>query len=50
MHEDQSLYVDFDHYSTFTTAPFGVANIAARDVKLYDHIFRAGMNYKFGWY
>jgi outer membrane immunogenic protein len=43
------LYVDFDHYTTFNSPPFGNANIAPRDVKLNDHIFRAGMNYKFGW-
>ena len=41
------LYVDFDHYTTFSTAPFGLGNIAPRDVKLNDHIFRAGMNYRF---
>jgi outer membrane immunogenic protein len=44
------LYVDFDHYTTFTAPPFGSGNIAPRDVKLNDHIFRAGMNYRFsGW-
>jgi len=42
------LYVDFDHYTTFNAPPFGVGNIAPRDVKLNDHIWRAGMNYKFG--
>ena len=41
------LYVDFDHYTTFNSPPFGVNNIAPRDVKLNDHIFRAGMNYRF---
>jgi outer membrane immunogenic protein len=42
------LYVKFDDYTTFTTPPFGGAglNIAPRNVKLYDNIFRAGMNYK----
>jgi hypothetical protein len=44
------LYVDFDHYTTFTTPPFDVGTNAPRDVKLNDHIFRAGMNYKLGWY
>src|SRR5262252_2083538 len=42
------LYVDFDHYTTFNSPPFGVNNIAPRDVKLNDHIFRGGLNYKFG--
>src|SRR5262249_47598542 len=43
------LYVKFDDYTTFTTPPFGGAglNIAPRNVKLYDNIFRAGMNYRF---
>jgi len=46
------LYVKFDDYTTFTTPPFGGAggNIAPRNVKLYDNIIRAGMNYKIGWY
>jgi outer membrane immunogenic protein len=46
------LYVKFDDYTTFTQPPFGGAglNIAPRSVKLYDNIFRAGMNYKLGWY
>jgi outer membrane immunogenic protein len=46
------LYVKFDDYTTFTTPPFGAAglNIAPRNVKLYDNVFRAGMNYKLGWY
>jgi outer membrane immunogenic protein len=43
------LYVKFDDYTTFTTPPFGGLglNIAPRNVKLYDNIFRAGMNYRF---
>jgi outer membrane immunogenic protein len=41
------LYVKFDDYTTFNSPPFGNANIAPRSVKLYDNIFRAGMNYKF---
>jgi opacity protein-like surface antigen len=41
------LYVKFDDYTTFTTAPFGVGNISPREVKLEDYIWRAGMNYKF---
>jgi len=43
------LYVKFDDYTTFNSPPFGNANIAPRDVKLYNNIFRAGMNYKLGW-
>src|SRR5262249_14104994 len=42
------LYVDFDHYTTFNSPPFGVNNIAPRDVRLNDHIIRGGLNYKFG--
>jgi len=44
------LYVKFDDYTTFTQPPFGGAggNIAPRSNKLYDNIFRAGMNYKIG--
>src|SRR5215472_1928221 len=44
------LYVKFDDYTTFTQPPFGGLglNIAPRSVKLYDNIFRAGMNYKIG--
>jgi outer membrane immunogenic protein len=41
------LYVKFDDFRTFTTPPFGALDIAPRNVKLYDNIFRAGMNYKF---
>jgi outer membrane immunogenic protein len=48
--KSEYLYVKFDDYTTFTSPPFGVNNIAPRNVKLYDNIFRAGMNYKFGWY
>jgi outer membrane immunogenic protein len=46
------LYVKFDDYQTFTQPPFGGAglNIAPRNNKLNDNIFRAGMNYKLGWY
>jgi outer membrane immunogenic protein len=44
------LYVKFDDYTTFTQPPFGAENIAPRNVKLYDNIIRAGMNYKIGWY
>jgi outer membrane immunogenic protein len=48
------LYVKFDDYQTFTSPPFGGQglNIAPRNNKLNDNIFRAGMNYKFwsGWY
>jgi outer membrane immunogenic protein len=46
------LYVKFDDYQTFTQPPFGGAglNLAPRNNKLNDNIFRAGMNYKLGWY
>ena len=44
------LYVKFDDYTTFTSPPFASNNIAPRNVKLYDNIIRAGMNYKIGWY
>jgi outer membrane immunogenic protein len=41
------LYVKFDDYTTFTTGPFAVGTVSPREVKLDDHIWRAGMNYKF---
>ena len=41
------LYVKFDDYTTFNSPPFASNNIAPRNVKLYDNIFRAGMNYRF---
>ena len=45
------LYVDFGTFSTFTSAPFGTADVLPRDVKLKDYIWRAGLNYKLGgWY
>jgi outer membrane immunogenic protein len=46
------LYVKFDDYTTFTQPPFGGQglNLAPRNNKLNDNIFRAGMNYKLGWY
>jgi outer membrane immunogenic protein len=47
--KSEYLYVKFDDYTTFTSPPFGNGNIAPRNVKLYDNIFRAGMNYKLGW-
>ena len=47
--KSEYLYVKFEDYTTFTSPPFGANNIAPRNVKLYDNIFRAGMNYKFGW-
>jgi outer membrane immunogenic protein len=47
--KSEYLYVKFDDYTTFTSPPFGNNNIAPRDVKLYNNIFRAGMNYKLGW-
>jgi outer membrane immunogenic protein len=46
------LYVKFDNFNTFTTGPFsgvGTGNVAPREVKLEDFVWRAGMNYKFGW-
>jgi outer membrane immunogenic protein len=45
--KSEYLYVKFDDYTTFNSPPFGNANIAPRNVKLFDNIFRAGMNYKF---
>jgi outer membrane immunogenic protein len=45
--KSEYLYVKFDDYTTFNSPPFGNGNIAPRNVKLYDNIFRAGMNYKF---
>jgi outer membrane immunogenic protein len=48
--KSEYLYVKFDDYTTFNSPPFGNGNIAPRNVKLYDNIFRAGMNYKLGWY
>jgi outer membrane immunogenic protein len=47
--KSEYLYVKFDDYTTFNSPPFGNGNIAPRNVKLYDNIFRAGMNYKLGW-
>jgi outer membrane immunogenic protein len=44
------LYVKFENFTTFTTGPFavgGFSNVAPREVKLEDYIWRAGMNYKF---
>jgi outer membrane immunogenic protein len=40
------LYADFGTFNTFTSLPFGTTNIA-RDVKVKDYVWRAGMNYKF---
>jgi hypothetical protein len=39
--------VKFDDYTTFTTGPFAPINASPREVRLEDHIFRAGMNYRF---
>jgi outer membrane immunogenic protein len=43
------LYVKFDDFNTFTTGPFAVVggNVGPRQVRLEDHIFRGGINYKF---
>jgi len=41
------LYVKFDDYTTFTAGPFATFAVSPRQVKLEDHIFRAGMNYRF---
>ena len=41
------LYVKFDDYTTFTTGPFAAMSVSPREVKLDDHIWRAGMNYRF---
>jgi outer membrane immunogenic protein len=46
--KSEYLYVKFDDYTTFNSPPFGNNNIAPRNVKLFDNIFRAGLNYKFG--
>jgi outer membrane immunogenic protein len=48
--KSEFLYVKFDNFTTFTNAPFAVSNIsnvAPREVKLEDYIWRAGLNYKF---
>jgi outer membrane immunogenic protein len=41
------LYADFGTYRTFVLPPFNTNNVSPRDVKLNDHIWRAGMNYRF---
>jgi outer membrane immunogenic protein len=41
------LYADFGTYTTFTSPPFGAGDIAPRQVKVKDYIWRAGMNYRF---
>jgi outer membrane immunogenic protein len=41
------LYVKFDDYTTFTTGPFAAMSVSPREVRLDDHIWRAGMNYRF---
>jgi hypothetical protein len=38
---------EVDDYTTFTTGPFARFSVSPREVKLDDHIWRAGMNYKF---
>ena len=48
--KSEFLYVKFDDYTTFTNAPFALApfgNVAPRQVRLEDYIWRAGLNYKF---
>jgi len=45
--KSEYLYVKFDDFTTFTTGPFAPINSSPREVRLQDHIFRAGMNYKF---
>jgi outer membrane immunogenic protein len=45
--KSEYLYVKFDDYTTFTTGPFARFSVSPREVKLDDHIWRAGMNYKF---
>jgi outer membrane immunogenic protein len=45
--KSEYLYVKFDDYTTFTTGPFAIGNVSPREVRLDDHIIRAGMNYKF---
>ena len=41
------LYVDFGTFQSFTRGPFATDIVFPRDVKLHDHIVRAGLNYKF---
>jgi outer membrane immunogenic protein len=41
------LYVKLDNFTTFTNGPFGILNVAPREVRLEDYIWRAGLNYKF---
>jgi len=45
--KSEFLYADFGTFRTFTSPPFGAADIFPRDVKVKDYIWRAGMNYKF---
>src|SRR5205085_1531469 len=45
--KSEFLYADFGTYTTFTAPPFGALDIAPRQVKVKDYIWRAGMNYKF---
>ena len=45
--KSEFLYADFGTYTTFTSPPFGSADIAPRQVKVKAYVWRAGMNYKF---
>jgi outer membrane immunogenic protein len=45
--KSEFLYADFGTYTTFTSPPFGAGDIAPRQVKVKDYVWRAGMNYKF---
>jgi outer membrane immunogenic protein len=45
--KSEFLYADFGTYTTFTSPPFGANDIAPRQVKVKDYVWRAGMNYKF---
>ena len=45
--KSEFLYADFGTYTTFTAPPFGALDIAPRQVKVKDYIWRVGMNYKF---
>jgi outer membrane immunogenic protein len=45
--KSEYLYVDFDTFQSFTSGPFATDIVFPRDVKLNQHIVRAGLNYKF---
>jgi outer membrane immunogenic protein len=45
--KSEYLYVDFGTFQSFTSGPFATDIVFPRDVKLNEHIVRAGLNYKF---